>query len=212
MISGSTKDRIVEAAVGLFNERWDGGGLDEPHRQGAGISPGNLYYHYGNKEEIIRAIYDRMIAEWGEVWTPPEDRVFDLGYLRVVLEENFSLQWKYRFFYRETIALMRRDPELARRYQAVQQERVKEQELFLDHFVEAGIVRRPEDPDAFNALVKVGWIVATNWLSFLETGGERVEAKKMEEGVDLIMQILRPYLTEEALAESGGPTTDNNNI
>lgn len=199
-----TKDRVLDAAVRLFNDRGTAAVSTNHVAREAGISPGNLYYHFGNKEEIVREILERMIVEWGEVWTIPEGRGFDLGLMRSVLEENFALQWKYRFFYRESIALMRRDPELARRYADNQRRRIEEQTLFLEGFVEAGIMSEPEDPAELGALVKTGWIVATGWLSFLETGGEGVGPEKMREGVDLIARILRPYLTDGAALDPDG--------
>ncbi len=192
-----TKDRVVGAAVRLFNERGTAAVSTNHIAEGAGISPGNLYYHFRNKEEIVREILKRMFVAWGEVWVLPEDRPLGVGDVRALLSKNFELQWRYRFFYREQIALLRRDPELARSYRDIQRERLGEQELFLGGFVEAGVMRAPEDPETLPALVKAGWIVATNWLSFLEAGGREVGADQMEEGADVVLQFFRPYLTEE---------------
>jgi Bacterial transcriptional repressor len=48
--------------------------------------------------------------------TLPQDREPTLTDLQVMVERNFSVLWEYRFFYRELVALMRRDPEFGRRY------------------------------------------------------------------------------------------------
>lgn len=205
MSKRSTKDRILDAAVRLFNESGTAAVSTNHVAEAAGVSPGNLYYHYRNKEEIIREVLKRMIVEWGEVWVLPEDGEPDLGDLRVMMEKNLVLEWKYRFFYREVLALMRRDPELARQHQAIQRERLGEQEMFFEHFIEAGILREPEDPATLPALIKACWLIAGNWLSFLEISGEPTSLEKMREGFDVILQLFRPYLTEEAVRELGNP-------
>jgi AcrR family transcriptional regulator len=197
----NTRGRVVEAAVRLFNEGGTAAVSTNHVAEEAGISPGNLYYHFRNKEEIVREILKRMFVAWGEVWVLPDDRPLGVGDVRELLRRNFELQWRYRFFYREQIALLRRDPELARNYREIQRERLGEQELFMRGFVGAGVMREPEDPETLPALVRAGWIVATNWLSFLEAGGHEVGEDQMEEGADVILQFFRPYLSVEALRE-----------
>lgn len=199
MVSRDTKGRIVETAVRLFNESGSSAVSTNHIAEEAGISPGNLYYHYRNKEEIIREILRRMILKWGEVWVLPPDGPPDLGGLRGMLDRNVALQWEYRFFYREILALMRRDPELQGRYQTIQRERLGELELFFQSLIGAGIMHEPDDPATLPALVKAAWIVANGWLSFLESGGEAVEPDSMSQGTEVLVRIFRPYLTEEAL-------------
>ena len=52
--------RIVEGALELLN-RADGGAVTTNHIAAhLGMSPGNLYYHFRNREEIVRAIFPRI--------------------------------------------------------------------------------------------------------------------------------------------------------
>ncbi|MFN8512060.1 MAG: helix-turn-helix domain-containing protein [Chloroflexia bacterium] len=60
----STRERILDAALGLFNERGTAVVSTNHIAAACGISPGNLYYHFRNKEEIIRALFDRMFVMW----------------------------------------------------------------------------------------------------------------------------------------------------
>ena len=106
----------------------------------------------------------------------PPDGPPDPGRLRVLLDKNVSLQWEYRFLYREILALVRRDPGLTRQCQAIRRKRLGEQESFFRGSIEAGVMRAPGDPATLPALVKTGWIVSSGWLSFLESGGEPVES------------------------------------
>jgi AcrR family transcriptional regulator len=187
----------------LFNERGTAAVSTNHIAEAAGISPGNLYYHFRNKEEIIRAILERMIASWNEVPALPQDRAPTLTDLRTILGETFSVLWEYRFFYREFVALMRRDHQLGRRYRGVRERGLANTEVLIKSFVEGGVLRGSEDPTAVPNLATILWLITEFWLPFAEMGEEAVGPERSQEGVDLMTQILKPYTTEEALAELG---------
>jgi AcrR family transcriptional regulator len=196
-----TKERIDGAATRLFNERGTAA-VSTNHIAGeAGISPGNLYYHYRNKEEIIRSIFGRMMAAWETTFELPQDRAPTLTDLRGMLEETYLVLWEYRFFYREFVALLRRDPELGRSYREVREGGLANTEFLLGSFVAGGILREPEDPEALPDLAKLFWLIVEFWLPFVEMGEEAVGPERSREGVGLMMRILKPYMTEQALAE-----------
>ncbi len=196
----TTKDRILDTATALFNEATTGEVSTNHIAKAVGISSGNLYYHYANKEAIIRAILERMFTAFGEVWVLPNDRKVTLADVQNTISQLFEVLWRFRFFYREQLALMRRDPELAARHQQMQGQRIGEQELFFQRFVEDGVFKEPEDPSNFRAIITACWVVANNWLSFVETSGEAVGTAQSGRGVDLILRIMEPYLSETALA------------
>jgi AcrR family transcriptional regulator len=197
----STKERIITAAVGLFNESGTGAISTNHIAEALGISPGNLYYHFRNKEEIIRAILERMIGAWGELFTLPHDRAPTLADLQHMFKGNFTVLWDYRFFYREMIALMQRDPELKRRYQAVRQQGFANIDGMFRRFAAVGLIRVPDDPTVVPNLASICWIIGDFWLPFVEMDGELVGPERAQEGVSLMMQVLRPYLTDTALLE-----------
>ena len=197
----ATKERIVGAAVRLFNERGTAAVSTNHIAEEADISPGNLYYHFRNKEEIIRAIYGRMMAVWEATFELPQDRTPTLTGVRGMLEETYSVLWEYRFFYREFVALLRRDPELGQSYREVREGGLANTEFLLGSFVAGGILREPEDPEALPDLAKLFWLIVEFWLPFVEMGEEAVVPERSREGVGLMMRVLKPYMTEQALAE-----------
>ena len=196
-----TKERIVGAAIRLFNERGTAAVSTNHIAEEAGISPGNLYYHFRNKEEIIRAIYGRMMAVWEATFQLPQDCAPTLTDVRGMLKETYSVLWEYRFFYREFVALLRRDPELGRSYREVRESGLANTEFLLQTFVAGGVLREPEDQKALPDLAKLFWLIVEFWLPFLEMGEEAVGPERSREGVELMMRILEPYMTEAALAE-----------
>ena len=196
-----TKELIAQTAMRLFNESGTAAVSTNHIAEAMGISPGNLYYHYRNKEEIIRAVFERMNFSWEELFALPQDRTPTLGDLRRILGETFSVLWEYRFFYREFVALMRRDPELGRRYRGVRERGLANTEFILASFVEGGVLRGLEGPNAVPKLATTLWLIMEFWLPFVEMGEETVGPERLQEGVDLMMQVLTPYMTKQTLAE-----------
>jgi AcrR family transcriptional regulator len=210
MARGRTRDRIEEAAIALFNDQGTAAVSTNHIAEAAGISPGNLYYHFRNKEEIIRGIFERMNASWGQVVAlPRDDDTSPLGHLQMILRATFPLLWEYRFFYREFVALMRRDPELGRRYREVRAQGLANTEATLNAFVAEGVLRLPGDPNTLPRLSKNIWLIIEFWLPFAELGEESIEPKHLEEGVALLMQVLAPYLTNDSIAGPGAGRPDH---
>ena len=58
-----TKQRIVQAAAGLFHEHGVAPVRLQQIADEAEVSVGNLAYHFKNKEAIIQAVYERLAAE-----------------------------------------------------------------------------------------------------------------------------------------------------
>ena len=201
----TTKSRILDTATALFNEATTSEVSTNHIADAAGISSGNLYYHYANKEAIIRAILERMFSAFGVVWVLPHDRKVTLIDLQHTVSRLFAVLWRFRFFYREQLALMRRDPELAARHQQMQEQRIGEQEQFFLRFVEDGVFKVPEDPSHFRAIITACWVIANNWLSFVETSGEVVEPAQLERGVDLIFRVMEPYLSGSSVGNPSYP-------
>src|SRR6266567_9459354 len=80
--SQRTRDRILEAALRLFNERGTAAVSTNHIAAEAGISPGNLYYHFADKQEIIRALHERYAAANEGLWEPGPGMPASLAGLR----------------------------------------------------------------------------------------------------------------------------------
>ena len=213
MAKRDTRERVVGAAVRLFNERGTAVVSTNHIAEAAGISPGNLYYHFRNKEEIVRAIFERIDAHWEASYALPGDGDPTLGDVRAMVEGTFSGLWGYRFFYRELGALTRRDPELAARYRKVRERGVAGTESLLRAFLGAGVLEGPEGAVALSRLAKTLMLVAEFWLPFEETGSEMLEYEPTREGVDLMMQVLEPYLADgEPMSAPGRETGSETHV
>jgi AcrR family transcriptional regulator len=70
-VSIDTKTRILDAALTLFNERGTSNVTTNHIAEALGMSPGNLYYHYRNKAEIVRGLFGRIMGEWALNYAVP---------------------------------------------------------------------------------------------------------------------------------------------
>jgi AcrR family transcriptional regulator len=192
--SEATKARILDAARGLFNEHGTAPISTNRIAADAGISPGNLYYHYADKKEIIRALLAEMIAAY-EVSAPGDAQRETLATLRARLARGSELAWHYRFFGREIVALLRSDPELARTYREVYRRRLNEWAAFAEQMVAQGLVRPPR---SLSDLTTVIWLIAENWITFLDIAGDPDDPAQVARQADLVRAVLEPHLTAKA--------------
>lgn len=196
----NTRARIIETALGLFNEHGSGAISTNHIAEALGISPGNLYYHFRNKQEIIRAIAQQKDARWESLYHLPRDRAPTLADVERLVRENFALVWDYRFFFRELSALTQRDPLLKARYRQLRRERLAAFEGLVAQFVSAGVARPPASPSLVANLARLCWLISDYWLPFLEIDGDLALPDVIEQGVALYLQVLEPYVSDDGTA------------
>jgi AcrR family transcriptional regulator len=194
-----TRERILETARSLFNESGTAAISTNHIADALGISPGNLYYHFRNKEEIIRAIFEQQFAQWDRLYNLPDDRAPALADLERLVRATFELSWDYRFIYRELIALLRRDPLLQGRWVAVRERGFSGFRELVDQFVAGGVLRAPADPAETTRLAELCWLISEFWLASVEVSGALVDAAQMERGIALMLQTLAPFIVDQRL-------------
>jgi AcrR family transcriptional regulator len=111
-----TRDRIKATSVALFNEKGATNVSTVQIAEKMGISPGNLYYYFTNKEHIIRSI-------WQEDMMPQSDHIYldihaenPVDALAFMMEQIMQYGLNYKFFYTEQYTLFKNDPELQQMY------------------------------------------------------------------------------------------------
>jgi len=190
----NTRDRILDTALRLFNQSGTAAVSTNHIADALGISPGNLYYHFRNKEAIIRALFEQQFAHWDVIYSLPDDRMPTLADLRRLVDDTFPVSWEYRFIYRELIALLRRDGELHRRWVEVRARGFDGFRQLIEVFAAAGVLRSPDDPVVVTRLAELIWMINEFWLASVEVSGQAVDAAQMAHGAELMRQVLEPYI------------------
>lgn len=189
----STREKILDTALTLFNEQGTGAVSTNHIAEAAGISPGNLYYHFRNKEEIIRGLFERLFAANDVVFNLPTETLPTLDDLQKMVKANYKILWGYRFAHRELAALLRADAELRTRFLAVRKRGFEGFHQLFNTFANAGVIRAA-NPETIQDLAETCWLITEFWLNSLEISGKAVSESQMERGAALMMRILEPYI------------------
>jgi AcrR family transcriptional regulator len=188
------RERILDTALNLFNESGTAAVSTNHIATELGISPGNLYYHFRNKEEIISALFEQQFARSDALYNLPTDRAPTLDDLQRLIRATFEMSWDYRFIYRELIALLRRDPVLQQRWTAIRARGFTGFHELIAHFVASGVLRDPGDETVVTRLAELCWLLSEFWLASVEVSGETVDAHQIERGIALMRQVLDPFV------------------
>ncbi len=191
----STRERILTTALRLFNEQGVAEVSTNHIAAACSISPGNLYYYFRNKQEIIRELFQRLNADWENSLQLSQSHAPSLDDLRSIVAANYQIVWQYRFMYRELVVLLRQDAELRASFLATRQRGFERFRELVDSFVAAGVFREPDDPQAVDELLEVCWLLNEFWLTYLEVNGRRIDEAGVQQGVTLIFRVLQPYLS-----------------
>ncbi|MDX2469536.1 MAG: TetR/AcrR family transcriptional regulator [SAR324 cluster bacterium] len=191
----SAKDKILSCALELFNKQGTSAISTNHIAKSASISPGNLYYHFKNKEEIILNIYLSMNFECQDCMEKRQlQTLSNLEELNEYLSQLLEIQWKYLFLSREFPALIAQDPNLNEVFQKVQEQRLQDITQDIQNSVDAGFLI-PMPPEDVEALVQAIWMSALFWTPFAASRGGELTKEQMAGGHKMMQFLLKPYLS-----------------
>lgn len=193
-----TKERILLTSIDLFNRQGVGPITTNHIAKAMEISPGNLYFHYDNKEEILQELFKRMCRDTYAIWKPRRTKNQSAVH---VIDENFELYWKYRFFHREMYSLRRRDPELATMWRDHIEKMMKLMLILYRHWVREGYMMEIKDSAEMHYVMESLLAMATTFLQFFESAEKQPGRKSIERGKRHLARLLMPYASGEARDE-----------
>ncbi|ACV36609.1 TetR/AcrR family transcriptional regulator [Accumulibacter sp.] len=193
-----TRERIIETSLRLFNDFGEPNVTTTVIADEMNISPGNLYYHFHNKDEIIEAIFASFEREIEETLAAPTRRQANVEDIWLFLHLLFEQIWKYRFFYRDLNDLLTRNRVLEIHFKQILAHKVRTATSLCEGLVTAGAMRATTDQ--MRALATNMAVIATYWLSFEYACDPRgkVESGRLGRGVYQAMAMLSPFLLGEA--------------
>ena len=191
-----TRRRILDESLRLFNEHGEEAVTAADIAAALGISPGNLYYHYRNKDEIVTQLFARLEERLDiepRVDADAAQAIEDLWlYLHLMLEAI----WDFRFFYRNLHGVARRDRRLAQRFNRIAGRKLASIEGLCNGLAAQGALRA--NGEEIHALARNVLLVATYWLDFQALRRGRDEAAGPGRGAYQVMMLIAPYLAGEA--------------
>jgi len=197
-----TRDKIIQASIVLFNEQGERNVTTNHIAAHLGISPGNLYYHFRNKEDIILSIYDEYAGNLLlDTFPQVSDEEKPLDAIILYMDVVFQMQMKFRFFYSNLPVLLDKNQNLREKYVEVQHAISERLSQLLLSLKSAQAIDFDEDELA--DIVSILRIINTFWVSFYQTQNivKEVNDTIFYQGVLKILAILRPYITDKSLPE-----------
>lgn len=198
-----TAERILEVTLDLFNRFGEPNVSTTLISAELNISPGNLYYHYPAKDELINSLFDRYERALNEL-LQAADGVENVEDAWLFVHMLFELIWQYRFLYRDLNDLLSKNRRLEMHFQFVLKNKGRAVRAVIDGLARGSAVQiggGQAEPVA-NAMV----VVLTYWLSYEYVRDPRHALEPESAGAALgrgayhALSLLMPYLDADSRA------------
>jgi AcrR family transcriptional regulator len=195
---GNNRERILEASMALFNSRGAAAVSTNTIAGHLGISPGNLYYHFANKEAIVRELWLQSHDAFALKFALPDDgSLLPPERLADRLLAALDGMVEIRFLVRDLDGLLARDAKLA---EIVRAELVQGQDFLVtlfDSLIDHGVMTAPSDRSDLLRLGTNILSVLLNWVRLLSTtapGAPPISASDLAEGALHAFVIVEPRI------------------
>ncbi len=190
-----TKDKIIATAIDLFNIHGTKAISTNHIAKEMGISPGNLYYHFRSKNDIIRSISDNFSNELGSVLKIQLDTIADFSSnLTSLFNRFFKIQQSYQFLFLEGVHLTRKDIRLLDNYTKLRSLIKKGYHELLSNLVKIKIMKR-QSLNIIDDLLDAQWIIMWYWINHTIMDRNTYDDFQIQKGIKLSFSIIKPYLT-----------------
>ena len=195
------RDHILLVSLDLFNREGETNLTAVDIANELEISPGNLYYHFKGKEEMVTELYEQF--ETGIETLLQDSRSADASleehwlYLYVMLEHIFN----YRFFFRNTTDLLHKYGGIDKRFGKLVEKQYQWIHQLLDSLLEEGLLAdRTMIASRIDQLADNIMLIFTHWFQFQNLRKKSLDQHQFIQGAILqIMALLAPYLGEQQL-------------
>ena len=192
-----TAERILEVTLELFNRHGVPNVSTTLISAELNISPGNLYYHYPAKDELINSLFDRYERALDDLLQAAEG-VRNVEDAWLFFHMLFELIWQYRFLYRDLNDLVSTNRRLETHFQFVLKNKSAAVKSLLDGLGAGGAMRIVMQAAETVATSMV--VVLTYWLSYEYVREPRhalepeSASASMLRGAFHVLSLLTPYL------------------
>jgi AcrR family transcriptional regulator len=189
-----TRQRILDASLAMFNTQGEPNVTTNHIADELEISPGNLYYHFRNKDDIIEQLFARYEERMDNALAAPSGRLPELEDIWLQLHLVFECIWDYRFLYRDLVEIVTRNRRLRLRFARILKRADERAHLVMRGLSQAEIMRGTADEleaAATNVLV-----LSTFWLNYAAVRGDRDEQVAIRQGIVQVMMLLAPFLRD----------------
>lgn len=190
----STKERIVETAISLFNQRGFVNVTMRDLAQELGISLGNLTYHFKRKDDLIEAVHQQLIDERNTLLETVQ-LTPSIANINAQLVPLLGLYERYRFFYLDLMEVMRAYPAIAARHREHIANQIRYIRAIIDYSVGTGNMLPESRSAQYDALAETVCLMLTFWLSHHTVRGK--QGSFYDDAREAMWNLVVPLLTEK---------------
>lgn len=197
-----TKERILQKALNLFNTYGSESVTVRQIAKELDISHGNLCYHYSSTDDIVQALYMRLVAEL-DALILRGGRTVEVN-LKAVIEMTrltFEKLYEYRFILLDFVHIMRRIPAIKAHYRQLTVMRQLQFQYIVAELVKKGVFRPPLTEMQYNHWIHSAILFGDFWLSSAEILYQGKEQDKVKTYHNFFINLTIPYLTEKGFEE-----------
>ena len=196
MSKRNTKELILATSLVLFNELGEPNVTTNHIADEADISPGNLYYHFRSKDDLVIQLFKRFLTGLQPLMEVPENSALEAEDLWFQLHLTFEIKGQFRFLYRNLSDLTARIPDLDRAMRGLlMRERQTAFQLISGLELKGALRIKSQEKEL---LVDTIMLVITYWIPFasilehqsLEDGSAQIKA------IARVLQLVTPFLRE----------------
>lgn len=189
-----TRERILETSLVLFNEFGEPNVTTQLISDEMGISPGNLYYHFRSKDQIIETLFADFEKTIGETLMAPKRRVPDVEDVWLFLHLVFEGIWTHRFLFRDLNELLSRNRLLETHFKRIVAHMVSTSAELFEGLVATDAMRASKGE--IQTLAVNMTVLATYWLSFefVRDPRRKLDGDALARGAYQSMALVGPYL------------------
>lgn len=198
-----TRDRILHVSLELFNVEGEADTTTIDIANELDISPGNLYYHFKGKDQIIAELFKQYEFALSNTLTAPIERPLSEDkssvednwyYLYVVLEEMYQ----YRFLYQNLDNILQRYPDIKRSFRRIMQLKRAAMYAICQTLLQQEVIDARDNQ--LLGLADNMTITLTFWFNYEELlHDEREPHITIHQGVLQLLTMVAPYLGDNEL-------------
>jgi AcrR family transcriptional regulator len=195
----TTKERILDTALQLFNKHGVEPITTRHIAKEMNISHGNLCYHFPRKEDIISKLYENLVSELDQEIASLQKGEPGLQMLMQATAATFRIQYKYKFFLQDMVAIMRRIEPIRLHFKALYQHRKGQFRMIIRYLIDQDILQEEMVKEQYEKFIDQFYIVGDFWVSEAEILFEGTDEEKLTYYTQIAFSLIIPYLTRKGL-------------
>lgn len=193
-----TKQRIINAAITLYNVQGVNNTTLKHIADTIGMSVGNLAYHFANHEHIIEEVYRQLEVERQQMFQDMQNSP-SFENINSLIVPLLKLAQKYIFIQLDGPYILRNYPDIAEFQRQFYENSIMFVTVVMQLSVELGNLKPEQTPHQYRRIGHTLWMNMTFWCVQHVLRKQDMANIDFEEARQTIWNLLMPHLTTKGL-------------